>query len=430
MAFLPIFQLLDSRNYRLFFFGQLISLMGLWMANTASMWLVYHLTESAWILGCVGFCSYAPTFFLGPIAGVWVDRWDRHRLLLTTQSLSMLQSFALAWFALTGTISITHIVILNVFQGLVNAFDMPARQALMAELVEKKENLSNAIALNSSMFNLGRLLGPAIGGFLIAWQGVGICFLIDGITYWAVLGSLLAMTVVRSPRPKARHPWHELKEGLSYVRSHAQIRAILVLLAIFSVWGIPVMVLTPIFNREILHGHPGDLGMILAAEASGALCGALYLSQRKHQVALVWRTIVIGGLIQSTAWMIFSQTRWLPISMLFIALIGFGGLLLLASCNTLIQLLVENGKRGRVMSIYVMAFNGMMPLGYLVEGALAQRIGVIFTIGIGSLVCFLSILIFQTRLSGLLEFIPATVSTGKPVAPLAPVRESSAASRS
>jgi len=400
-AFAPfqsILRILDSRNYRLFFFGQLISLIGLWMTNTASMWLVYHLSKSPLLLGLAGFCSNAPTFLLGSFAGVWVDRLNRHRLILVTQSLSMLQSFALAFFALTNTISIEHIIVLNIFQGMINAFDMPARQALMAGLVEKKENLGNAIALNSSMFNLGRLIGPGIGGFLIAWQGVGICFLIDGFTYIAVIGSLLAMTVVRVPKRPARHPWHEFKEGILYVRSHPQIRVILLLLAIISVWGIPVLVLAPIFTRDVLHGQANDLGLLLASEACGAVVGALYLSQRPHNITLIWRTIVVGGLIQSTGWLIFSQTRWLPFSMFFISTIGFGGILLLASCNTLIQILVEDSKRGRVMSLYIMAFNGMMPLGYLIEGSLVQRLGVIHTIWIKCTICFVGILCFRRLL--------------------------------
>lgn len=398
MALSTIFRVLDSRNYRLFFYGQLISIIGLWMTNTASMWLVYHLSKSAWILGLAGFCMQAPTFFLGSFAGIWVDRLDRHRLIVVTQTLSMLQSFALAFFALTGTITIGHIIVLNIVQGMINAFDMPARQALMAGLVEKKENLGNAIALNSSMINLGRLIGPGLGGFLIAWQGVGICFLIDGFTYLAVIGSLLAMTVVRVPKPPSRHPWHDFKEGLSYVRSHPRIRAVLVLLATFSVWGMPVLVLAPIFARDVLFGQANDLGLLLVAEALGGVSGALYLSQRHHNLPLIWRTIVAGGLIQSTGWLLFSETRWLPMSMLFMTMIGFGGILLLASCNTLIQMLVEDGKRGRVMSLYIMAFNGMMPLGYLIEGTLAQRIGVVHTIWIDCTICFFTILIFRGKL--------------------------------
>src|SRR4051812_36242114 len=243
---------LSSRNYRLYFAGQLISLAGTWMTQTASLWLVYHLSSSALLLGVVGFSSQAPIFVLAPFAGVWIDRVNRHRLLVITQVLSMLQSLALAGFALTNTIGIVHLIILSLVQGAINAFDMPTRQALVIEFVEQKGHLSNAIALNSSMFNLARLIGPALGGFVIASFGAGICYLVDGLSYLVVISCLWAMRLpARPPRPPSRHPWVELREGFHYAFGFAPVRALILVVAAVSFAGFAYAVLTPIFARDV-----------------------------------------------------------------------------------------------------------------------------------------------------------------------------------
>src|SRR5262245_44802278 len=271
---------LDHRNYRLFFSGQGISLIGTWMTRVATSWLVYKLTGSALLLGVVGFAGQIPSFVLAPFAGVLIDRWNRHRLLVVTEVLAMIQSFALAILALTGLIKIWHVIALSVFQGLINAFDMPARQAFVVELVERREDLPNAIALNSSMVNAARLLGPSIGGVIIAAVGEGMCFLIDGISYLAVIASLLLIqfTARAQKAPSKTSTLHQLREGFAYAFGFAPIRSILALLALVSLVGMPYTVLMPIFASKILQGGPNTLGWLMSTSGVGALCGAVFLA--------------------------------------------------------------------------------------------------------------------------------------------------------
>jgi MFS family permease len=272
---------LRHRNYRLFFLGQLVSLAGTWMTQIAMTWLVYRLTKSPLMLGVVGFSGQIPAFLLGPIAGVLVDRWPRHRILVVTQILAMLQSFALAFLALSGIIAVWHIIALIAFQGVINAFDMPTRQAFVVEMVEDKADLSNAIALNSSMFNMARLVGPAIGGILIAAVGEGWCFLLDAMSYIAVIGALLAMRVQPHVSKLGRaQPVQELKEGLAYAFGSAPITAILGLMAWLSLVGMPYGVLMPVIAARTLHGGPNTMGFLMAASGLGALGGALTLAAR------------------------------------------------------------------------------------------------------------------------------------------------------
>src|SRR3954463_5613969 len=278
---------LGHRNYKLFFSGQSVSLIGTWMTRIATSWLVYRLTGSALLLGVVGFAGQIPSFLLAPFAGVLVDRWNRHRLLVATQVLALLQSLALALLALTGVVQIWHVILLSVFQGLINAFDMPARQAFVVEMVENREDLANAIALNSSMVNATRLLGPSIAGVVIAAVGEGYCFLIDGISYIAVIASLLAMTLIpfRHPR-KDQDMLRELKEGWNYVTRSVPIRSLLLLLALVSLVGMPYTVLMPIFAAQVLHGGPHTLGFLMGASGVGALVGALSLAMRRSVLGL------------------------------------------------------------------------------------------------------------------------------------------------
>ena len=275
---------LAHKNYRLFFSGQSVSLIGTWMTRIATSWLVYRLTGSALLLGIVGFAGQIPSFVLAPLAGVLVDRWNRHRLLVATQVLALLQSLALALLALSGLIRIWHIIVLSVFQGLINAFDMPARQAFVVEMVDKREDLANAIALNSSMVNAARLLGPSIGGVVIAAVGEGWCFMLDAISYLAVIASLLAMKI--TPRllkaTKDRNILQQLREGWTYAVRFAPIRNVLLLLALVSLVGVPYTVLMPVFANDVLHGGPSTLGLLMAASGVGALVGAMFLRAKNR----------------------------------------------------------------------------------------------------------------------------------------------------
>jgi MFS family permease len=392
------FGALRSRNYRLFFGGQIVSMVGTWMTQTASMWLVYHLSSSAFLLGVVGFASQAPIFLLAPFAGVWADRVNRHRLLVATQILAMLQSLALAAFALTKTIGISHIVALSLIQGVINAFDMPVRQALVVDFVESREHLGNAIALNSSLFNLARLIGPAIGGFVIASVGVGMCYLIDGASYLAVLAALFAMRLPpKTAQPRTQHPIADLHEGFSYVFRFAPIRALIVLVAAISAIGFSYAVLTPVYARDVFHGDARTLGGLMAGSGTGALLSALYLGTRKSVRGLGY-VITLGGTFMGLALISFAFSHWLPLSFLCLMLAGSGGVLLMASSNTLVQTMVDDNKRGRVMSIFTMAFTGTAPVGNLIAGTLASRIGAFETLVANGVLCIGVMAVFFWRL--------------------------------
>lgn len=389
---------LRGRNYRLFFGGQSISLIGTWMTRVATSWLVYRLTGSATLLGVVSFAGQIPTFFLGPLAGVWVDRWDRHRTLVVTQVLSMVQSFALAVLALSGLINTTEIIWLALAQGLINAFDMPARQAFVVQMVESRENLANAIALNSSMVNAARLIGPSLAGIVIAGVGEGYCFLIDGISYVAVIVSLLLMRIAAAPpRPAARQIRLELAEGWRYVTGSVPIRSILLLLALASMVGMPYTVLMPIFASDVLHGGPHTLGFLMGASGVGALAGAMTLAMRKSVLGL-GRRIAVAAALFGGSLIAFALSRWYWLSMLVLPLTGFGMMQQLASSNTILQTIAQDEKRGRVMSFYSMAFMGMAPFGSLLAGALASWIGAPATLAIGGALCIAGSLWFAREL--------------------------------
>jgi MFS family permease len=392
---------LHSRNYRLFFAGQLVSLVGTWMTRVAMSWLVYRLTDSPFLLGLSSFASQIPILFLTPIAGVWVDRRDRHRTLVVTQTLSMLQSFALAALALAHVITIAEVLLLALAQGAINSFDMPARQSFVVEMVEQREDLGNAIALNSSMVNAARLVGPAAAGMLIAAVGEGYCFLLDGISYLAVIGSLLAMR--RTPaaaRPAARNLVHELKEGWRYVAGSRAIRPVLLFLTLVSVVGMPYTVLMPIFASTVLGGGPHTLGFLMAAAGLGALAGAVTLAMRRSVLGLgriiVWSAGLFGlGLIG------LGTSRLLPLSLAAVAAAGFGMMRHMASSNTILQTIVDEDKRGRVMAYYSMAFQGLAPFGSLAAGAIAGRVGAPVTIVCGGILCMAGAVWFATSLPGI-----------------------------
>lgn len=384
---------LRHRNYRLFFGGQSISLIGTWMTRIATSWLVYRLTGSAWLLGLVGFAGQIPSFLLAPFAGVLVDRWNRHRLLVVTQVLAMVQSAALAALALTGVINIRHILALSLFQGLINAFDMPGRQAFVVEMVELRADLANAIALNSSMVNAARLLGPSIAGGVIAAVGEGWCFALDAASYLAVIASLLLMRIApRAARPEAAARGRvlpELREGLAYVARSAPIRSILLLLATVSLVGMPYTILMPIFASQILHGGPHTLGFLMAATGVGALGGAVYLASRETVLGL-GRLIALMSALFGAGLIGFAYSRSLWLSLLLLLATGAGFMVQMAASNTILQTLVEDDKRGRVMSFYTMAFMGTAPFGSLIAGAVAHRIGAPATLALGGAGCLLA----------------------------------------
>ena len=396
---------LRSRNYRLFFAGQGISLIGNWMTQIASIWLVYHLSQSAFFLGVVGFAGQLPTLIVIPFAGVLIDRWNRHRVLVITQILAMLQSLTLAFLALTGAINIWQIVILSFCQGAITAFDAPARQAFVPEMVERKEHLANAIALNSSMFNAARLVGPAIGGLLIASVGPGYCFLIDGLSYIAVIASLLAMNVKhRELAVITTNPLERLKEGFAYVFGFHPIRSILLLLALVSFAGMPYTILAPVFATNILHGGPETLGFLMTASGIGALSVAIYLSTRKSVLGL-GKLIAISPAIMGLGLIGFAASRQLWLSLIMMVIIGVGFILNVTAGNTFLQTIVEDDKRGRVMSIYAMALFGATPFGNLIAGSLANYIGAPNTLMIGGMICIFGSFIFTKQLPTLRRLV-------------------------
>ena len=408
-----IFRSLSHRNYRLFFGGQGISLIGTWMQQIAINWLVYRLTGSALLLGVVGFTGRIPTFVFSPLAGVLVDRWSRHRVLVVTQALSMIQALILAYLVLTDKIVVWHIISLSIGLGLINALDTPARQAFVVDMIERREDLGNAIALNSSMNNGARLVGPSFAGLLIAAVGEGVCFLINGLSFVAVIASLLAMKLtVRKMETQNPHVLEKLREGFSYAFGFAPIRAVLLLVGLISLMGMPYTTLMPIFARDILHGGPQTLGFLLGAVGVGALIGGFYLASRKSVLGL-GRIIVIASIFFGIGLISFSFSRAFLLSLALMVVVGFGMMLTLASSNTVLQTLVEEDKRGRVMSFYTMAVMGTVPFGSLLAGTLAHTIGAPQTVLIGGLCCLAGALLFERKLPLLRSLIrPIYVSKG------------------
>ncbi len=389
---------LRHRNFRLFFGGQSISLIGTWMTRIATAWLVYRLTHSALLLGTVSFAGQIPSFLVAPFAGVWVDRLNRRRVLVWTQTLSMVQSFLLAGFTLTGRINIPLILGLSVMQGLINAFDMPGRQAFMVQMVEDRADLGNAIAINSSMVNMARLIGPSLAGLVIAATSEGWCFFADGVSYIAVIASLLAMRLnVAAPRRAATSTFTELKEGWTYVSRFLPVRTILLLFAVVSLMGMPYVVLMPIFVAKVLHGGPHTLGFLMGSMGVGALVSALSLAARKTVRGLI-RMIPIAAAVFGMGLIGFglSHVFWLSMLMVFVA--GMGMMQGMAASNTIIQTLVSEDKRGRVMSYYTMAFVGMAPFGSLLAGTLAQAFGAPLTVIANGSVVVLGAAWFATQL--------------------------------
>ncbi len=378
------------------------------MQMIAMSWLVYRITGSAFLLGIVGFASQLPIFLLAPFTGVLVDRYNRQKILIITQSLSMFQAFVLATLVLTNTVTVWAIIILSVFLGLINSIDMPARQTFVIDMVERREDLSNAIALNSSLFNGARLIGPAIGGILIAAVGEGICFAINGISFLAVIFCLLAMRL-RPPKIEVKESRivSGLKEGFSYAFGSAPIRYLILLTVLISLVGMPYTVLMPVFAAEILHGDANTLGFLMAASGVGALAGTLYLAARKNVMGL-GRLVGIASGIFGAGLILFSLSHLLALSLVLMILTGFGMIVQIASSNTILQTVVDDDKRGRVMSIFVMAFIGMAPFGSLLAGGAATGIGAPNTLMIGGACCIVASIFFFLKFRSLRVALHAT----------------------
>ena len=392
---------LRHRNFRLFFGGQSISLIGTWMTRLATSWLVYRLTHSALLLGAVGFAGQIPAFLLAPLAGVLVDRVNRHTLLVGTQTLAMVQSLALAWLTLAHRITIPEIFALSIFQGVIDAFDMPARQSFMIQMVNDRADLSNAIAINSSMVNAARLVGPSLAGLLIAATNEGWCFFADGVSYVAVILSLLMMRLPAfTPQRAATSMLSQLRDGWNYVSRFLPVRSILLLFAVLSLMGWPFMVLMPIFAARVLHGGANTLGFLMGAVGVGSLISALSMVVRRSVRGLTGM-IPIAATCFGAGLILFGLSHSFWISMALMLLTGFGMMQGLVASNTIIQTLVDDKMRGRVMSYYTMAFVGMAPFGSLLAGTMAHLIGAPRTVIVCGCVCILGACWFWWRLPGI-----------------------------
>jgi MFS family permease len=400
-----LFRSLHYRNFRIFFIGQSISLLGTWIQLTAVAWLVWRLEHNAFLLGVVGFAARIPAFGLAPFAGVMVDRWNRHRVVILTQVLAMIQALILAGLMYSGHIAIWQIILLSLMLGCINALDMPARQSFMIQMLDRREDLNNAIALNSSMVNSARLIGPMIAGLVIAAAGEGLCFLVNGLSYIAIIVGLLIMHV----RPHERVApntaiLQNLREGFSYAFGFAPIRSLLLLLALVSLTGASYAQLLPIFAQQVLHGGPRTQGLLASSAGLGALIGAVYLAMRRTVrglgLVIAWSPAVFGiGLIA------MGLSTSLALTLTVMPVIGLGLIVQMAATNTVLQVIVDDDKRGRVMSLYSTAFMGMVPLGSLLAGILANLMGAPMTVVFGGLCCMVGGALFATKLRRLRELV-------------------------
>ncbi len=373
---------LRHRNFQLFFSGQMISLIGTWMDNIAEAWLVYRLTGSSLLLGTVAFAGQIPVFLLAPIGGMVADRWNRHRVVIATQAISMVLAGILAVLTLSRRVTVWEVVVLAALMGAVNAFDIPARQAFLVDMVGR-EDLMNAIALNSSMFNGARVIGPSIAGILVASIGEGWCFAANSISYIAVIIGLLLMHVNRAPVEATRvSPFEHIVEGFRFVWNTAPIRALLLLLGLVSLVAMPYSVLMPIFAAKILHGNARTLGVLMGATGVGALGGALTLATRSGVKGL-GRWVAVACASFGAFLILFSFSRWHVLSVALLVPVGFAMMVQMASSNTLIQAMVPDRLRGRAMAVYSMMFMGMAPIGALLSGWSAEHIGAQWTLAIG-----------------------------------------------
>lgn len=398
------FKALRHRNLRLFFAGQGVSLVGTWMQQVAMSWLVYRLTSSALLLGVLSFCTQFPALLMAPFAGALADRWSRYRMVVAAQTLAMVQAVVLAVLVLSGVVQMWHLIALALVMGLIRGLDVPARQSLLVKLVGGSEDLPNAIALNSSMVNAARLIGPGLGGVLIGWVGEGPVFALNALSYVAVLVALAMMRVPAQPVQSAGPLLGHIREGFSYAYRFEPIRDLLIVLALVSLFGVPYVVLFPVFARDVLGGDASTLGLLTSCAGLGALIGALALASRSS-VRWLGRLIAVSTGLFGVALVGFSQSRSLPLSCALLAVTGLAIMVTTASINTVLQTLVRDEMRGRIMSLYAMAFVGMTPVGGLVGGAIANRVGAPATVFVGGLACLALALWFAGRLAPLRSIV-------------------------
>lgn len=393
-----IFRSLRYRNYRLFFGGQSISLIGTWMQRIAMPWLVYKMTGSVFLLGLVSFAGHLPTFIISPFAGVVTDRFSRYKVLMITQIISLFQALTLAILTLSGIVQLWHLVSLSLLLGCINSFDVPSRHSFVIEMVGRKEDLGNAIALNSMMFNGARLIGPSIAGLLLVAAGEGICFLINAISFVFVIISLFLMKVNRRTEIRKAGPvFRDMKAGLNYAFGFAPIKHLLLLLGLISLLGSSYQVLMPVIAKEILNGGSNTYGFLMGSAGLGALAGALFLASRKN-VIMLGRIIPAAAALFGMALILLSFSRSVAMSIILMLFTGLGLMLYTASSNTILQTITDDDKRGRIMSFYTMAIMGTAPFGSLLAGSLANLIGTPITIAAGGLSCITGALFFYKKL--------------------------------
>lgn len=390
---------LFHRNYRLFMVGQTLSLIGTWIQRMAMMWLVYKLSNSAFLLGVIGFCEQIPIFIIAPFAGVYADRWNKHKALCRIEAFAMLQAFILGLLTFLNLVNIWHLVVLSLCLGVINAFEVPIRQSFVVEMVERdKESLSNAIALNSTVFNLSRLVGPSVAGILISAVGEGWCFMANAVSYAIVLVSLLMMRLPKTVITKERQVqiFNQLKEGIRYVGKNEMMRSLLLLLAIVSFSNASLKTLAPVFAKDILHGDAHTLGFLMSAAGIGAICGALFLTKRKS-ISKLKKIVSVTGILLGASMICFAISRSLPLSLLFLGFAGLGQMMHTACTNTLLQLHVDDDKRGRVMSFYTVCLQGTMPFGSLLAGGLAGISSGPWSVAILGAFCMLGTFYFREK---------------------------------
>ncbi len=393
-----IFRALQYRNYRYYYYGQSISLIGVWVQNIAMGWLVYRLTGSALLLGTIAFALQIPSLLITPFAGVLADRWNRQKVIISTQVLLMLVAFMLAWLTITDRITVPLIIVMALINGVILAFDTPFRQSFVPDIITRREDLSNAIALNSSLYNLARFIGPPIGGVLIAWVGEGWCFFINGVSFVAVIAGLAAIRIQKKVRPRRFGSiFAQLREGLSYSWSYMPIRHLITLVALSSFFGLPFQALLPVFAADILQGGSQMLGMLTGALGAGALSGAIFLASRQN-INLIPRITFLAAMMFAAGLAAFAISSVTILSMAALVITGFGMIVHFNATNSLIQNISDEDKRGRVISLYSLTFMGITPLGSLLAGAVAEYIGVPYTVFIFSMICLVSALIFGKRL--------------------------------
>jgi MFS family permease len=396
---------LRYRNYRLFFFGQGVSFIGTWMQSIATSWLVFRLTDSPFMLGLTAFAGQIPVFLISPFAGVLIDRFDRRRILLAVQVLSMVQAFTLAAVTLSGVVQVWQVISLGFCLGMINAFEMPARQSFVILMVEDRADLGNAIALNSGLFNGSRLIGPAIAGLLVAYAGEGVCFLANGASYLAALAALLMMKMNwrRDTRPRVRL-LAELREGFAHSFGFRPIRDLILTVSLMSLVAMSFPVLLPVFATRIFGGGSHTYGFLVAASGLGALAGTIFLAMRKSVLGL-GRIIIAAMLLSGCGLIALSFSRVYAVSLLLLVVMGFGMIVTMASCNTMVQSIVDEDKRGRVMSLYIMAFMGAAPLGSLIAGSISSAVGPSLTALFGGVLCVAGSAVFALRLPALRSIV-------------------------